>query len=104
LHHYIKWLNDLGMDDLDQVGGKNASLGEMISRLSDLDVSVPGGFVTTAEAFRDFLAQSGLAKRIHDTLESLDIEDLSALASAGKKIRGAAGCWRPPSSRLWNPQ
>jgi len=87
LHHYIKWLDDLGMNDLDQVGGKNASLGEMISQLSGLGVSVPGGFVTTAEAFRDFLAQSGLAKRIHDTLESLDIEDLHALASAGKQIR-----------------
>jgi len=87
LQHYIKCLNDLGMKDLDQVGGKNASLGEMISQLSQLGVSVPGGFATTAHAFREFLAQSGLASRIQATLESLDIEDLGALAATGKDIR-----------------
>jgi pyruvate,water dikinase len=75
------------MKDLDQVGGKNASLGEMISQLSELGVSVPGGFATTAHAFREFLAQSGLAARIHAALDSLDIEDLGALAAAGKDIR-----------------
>ncbi len=87
MQHYIKWLNELGMQDIDQVGGKNASLGEMISQLSALGVSVPGGFVTTAHAFREFLAQSGLAERIRQALESLDIEDLGKLASTGKDIR-----------------
>ena len=85
--HYIKWLDSLGMQDLEQVGGKNASLGEMISELSSLGVSVPGGFVTTADAFREFLAQSGLADRINHLLSSLDVEDLSALADAGKQTR-----------------
>jgi len=88
LTHYIKWLDSLGMHDLEQVGGKNASLGEMISELSSLGVSVPGGFATTANAFREFLAQSGLADRINDLLSSLDVEDLAALADAGKRIRG----------------
>jgi len=87
LPHYIKWLHDLGMKDLDQVGGKNASLGEMISQLSSLGVSVPGGFATTAQAFREFLAQSGVADRISEALAPLDIADLKALASAGKNIR-----------------
>ncbi|HKX54998.1 MAG TPA: phosphoenolpyruvate synthase, partial [Xanthomonadales bacterium] len=75
------------MSDLDQAGGKNASLGEMISQLSDLGVSVPGGFVTTADAFREFLAQSGLAERINQLLGELDVDDLPALAAAGKNIR-----------------
>ncbi len=85
--HYIKWLDSLGMHELDQVGGKNASLGEMISQLANLGVSVPGGFVTTADAFREFLAQSGLAERINGLLASLDVEDLAALADAGQRIR-----------------
>jgi pyruvate,water dikinase len=75
------------MDDLDSVGGKNASLGEMISQLSDLGVSVPGGFATTSRAFQDFLAQSGLGDRIDRKLEGLDIEDVHALAEAGSEIR-----------------
>lgn len=85
--HYIKWLDSLGMQDLNQVGGKNASLGEMISQLSSLGVSVPGGFATTADAFREFLAQSGLADRINQLLNSLNVDDITALASAGKTIR-----------------
>ncbi|GAB4186600.1 MAG: phosphoenolpyruvate synthase [Wenzhouxiangellaceae bacterium] len=84
---YILWLDELGMKDLDRVGGKNASLGEMISHLSQLGVRVPGGFATTAEAFREFLDQSGLAQRIQQRLESLDIEDVKALAQAGTEIR-----------------
>jgi pyruvate,water dikinase len=88
MNHYISWLNDLGMQDLDTVGGKNASLGEMISQLSNLGVSVPGGFATTAQAFRDFLAQTGLAGRINEKLDSLDVADVTALAAAGKDIRG----------------
>lgn len=87
MNHYISWLHELGMDDLDSVGGKNASLGEMISQLSDLGVSVPGGFATTSRAFQDFLAQSGLGDRIDRKLEGLDIEDVHALAEAGSEIR-----------------
>jgi len=87
LKHYIAWLHELGMGDLDRVGGKNASLGEMISQLADLGVSVPGGFATTAEAFRDFVAQSGLGERINARLEGLDTADVHALAEAGAEIR-----------------
>ncbi|MGD2130815.1 MAG: phosphoenolpyruvate synthase [Lysobacterales bacterium] len=87
MSHYIAWLHELGMQDLEQVGGKNASLGEMISQLSDLGVSVPGGFATTAEAFREFVGQSGLADRINARLESLDTGDVHALAEAGTEIR-----------------
>ena len=87
MNHYIAWLHELGMSDLEQVGGKNASLGEMISKLSDLGVSVPGGFATTSSAFRDFLSQSGLGDRIHSRLESLDTEDVHALHEAGAEIR-----------------
>ena len=85
--NYIAWLNKLGMDDLDEVGGKNASLGEMISQLSELGVSVPGGFATTSTAFREFLLQSGLGDRIHERLAVLDVSDVSALAEAGDEIR-----------------
>ena len=85
---YIRWLDQLGMGDLDQVGGKNASLGEMISNLASSGVQVPGGFATTADAFRDFLAETGLDRKIADRLEHLDVDDVRALAEAGKEIRG----------------
>ncbi len=75
------------MADLPRVGGKNASLGEMISQLADLGVSVPGGFATTVEAFRDFLAQSGLAGRISAELSALDVDDVRQLAACGQRIR-----------------
>ncbi len=75
------------MDDIETVGGKNASLGEMISNLSGLGVSVPGGFATTATAYREFLAADGLDKRIHALLGDLDIDDIDALTSAGATIR-----------------
>lgn len=84
---YILWLDELGMGDLDKVGGKNSSLGEMIGNLSELGVKVPGGFATTADAFREFLDQSGLARRIQDTLSTLDEEDTRALAATGQQIR-----------------
>jgi pyruvate,water dikinase len=87
MSEYILPLNALGMNDLDRVGGKNASLGEMISHLSELGVSVPGGFATTADAFRDFLQQTGLAERIASTLQRLDVEDVKTLAEIGEKIR-----------------
>jgi len=84
---YILWLDELGMDDLEKVGGKNASLGEMIAHLSELGVNVPGGFATTAAAFRQFLAQSGLAGRIGRALDELDANDTRALARTGSDIR-----------------
>ncbi|KTC85416.1 MULTISPECIES: phosphoenolpyruvate synthase [Legionella] len=80
-------LRHLGMKDLEQVGGKNASLGEMISHLSSAGVSVPTGFATTADSFREFLANDGLDKKIYELLQALDPDDLSALASVGKTIR-----------------
>lgn len=80
-------LAHLGMKDLDQVGGKNASLGEMISHLSSVGVAVPGGFATTADSFREFLAQNGLDKEINDQLAQLDTDDVRQLAVVGKEIR-----------------
>jgi len=80
-------LDQLRMTDVEHVGGKNASLGEMISQLAQAGIRVPGGFATTARAFRDFLAQSGLDKRISDRLSSLDADDVVALAACGAQIR-----------------
>src|SRR6202167_1362841 len=76
------------MQDVERVGGKNASLGEMISHLSALGVSVPGGFATTAAAYREFLAQDGLAERIETEWSARDGDDVSQLARSGEKIRG----------------
>ena len=75
------------MSDLDKVGGKNASLGEMIGALSSAGIRVPGGFASTAEAFREFLATGGLAARIEQRLASLDSNDVRALAECGREIR-----------------
>lgn len=77
----------LGMADLEQVGGKNASLGEMISHLASSGVAVPAGFATTANVFRDFLKENQLDKPISTLLESLDVDDVAQLAVTGKKIR-----------------
>jgi pyruvate,water dikinase len=75
------------MKDIEHVGGKNASLGELISNLSDLGVNVPGGFATTAKAYWDFLDHEGLAQRIMDELRDLDTNNISQLTGSGKKIR-----------------
>ncbi|UOV20275.1 phosphoenolpyruvate synthase [Pantoea agglomerans] len=83
----VLWYNQLGMHDVDRVGGKNASLGEMITNLSSLGVSVPNGFATTSYAFNLFLDQSGLNQRIYALLDETDINDVDALAKAGKQIR-----------------
>ncbi|MGX8219756.1 phosphoenolpyruvate synthase [Psychrobacter celer] len=80
-------LDQLGKDDIDMVGGKNASLGEMISHLSDLGVSVPGGFATTSNAFNRFLTETGLLDKINNELKTLDVNDVNKLAATGKKIR-----------------
>jgi pyruvate,water dikinase len=84
---YVIPFQSLGIADIEQVGGKNASLGEMISNLSASGVSVPGGFATTADAYRDFLKSNGLDQRIKQTLEALNVEDVNALAKAGAEIR-----------------
>jgi pyruvate,water dikinase len=84
---YVVSFEQLRMTDVDSVGGKNASLGEMISQLAGAGVRVPGGFATTAEAFRDFLSASGLDKRIAERLSTLNPEDVRELASAGAEIR-----------------
>lgn len=77
----------LRMTDVEQVGGKNSSLGEMISQLADTGVRVPGGFATTAHAYRVFLAQSGLDAKINAVLDTLDVDDVNALVKAGAEIR-----------------
>ncbi|MFG0233322.1 phosphoenolpyruvate synthase [Achromobacter sp. 413638] len=84
---YVVLFEQLRMTDVDSVGGKNASLGEMISQLSGAGVRVPGGFATTADAFRDFLKASGLDKRIAERLTTLNPEDVRELANAGSEIR-----------------
>ncbi|NCF23673.1 MAG: phosphoenolpyruvate synthase [Gammaproteobacteria bacterium] len=85
---YVIKLAELGMNDVERVGGKNASLGEMISNLNELGVTVPGGFATTATAYRDFLAADGLDARINSLLDDLDVDDIEALTSVGRQIRG----------------
>jgi pyruvate,water dikinase len=87
LSEYVLWFNELGMHDVDRVGGKNASLGEMISHLANAGVSVPGGFATTAHAFRDFISQSGLDQKINAMLSGLDVDDVVKLAETGKALR-----------------
>ncbi|MCW5578581.1 MAG: phosphoenolpyruvate synthase, partial [Dokdonella sp.] len=84
----VLWLDSLRMSDLGKVGGKNASLGEMIGNLTQLGVSVPGGFATTAQAFQQYLERSGLAARIQQRLATLDVEHVDALTAAGAEIRG----------------
>ena len=86
---YVIKLAELGMQDVEVVGGKNASLGEMIGNLSNLGVSVPGGFATTAAAYREFLSENGLVQQIADQLDDLDVDDIPALSAAGKSIRDA---------------
>ena len=88
MNENILWLHELRLADLARVGGKNSSLGEMIGNLAGLGVSVPGGYATTSEAFKDFIAHNDLSKRIFDKLATLDVEDVAALTVAGKEIRG----------------
>jgi pyruvate,water dikinase len=83
----ILWFTQMGMADVPQVGGKNASLGEMVSNLSHLGVSVPGGFATTADAYREFLAAGGLYDRIKQVVEALDVSDVADLSRVGANVR-----------------
>ncbi|HET8597890.1 MAG TPA: phosphoenolpyruvate synthase [Castellaniella sp.] len=84
---YVVSFEQLRMTDVDSVGGKNASLGEMISQLAQAGVRVPGGFATTADAFRDFLKSTGLDARINARLDALNADDVRELAAAGAEIR-----------------
>ncbi len=85
--HYIQEFDQLTINDVEKVGGKNASLGEMIGNLTALGVSVPNGFATTADAYREFLATDGLDKRINDRLDKLNVDNIADLTSAGADIR-----------------
>src|SRR3984885_11001683 len=85
---YIIPFEQLKNKDVELVGGKNASIGEMISGLATLGLPVPGGFATTSHAYRDFLAQDGLDERIRAVLASLDVDDVERLSVVGAQIRG----------------
>ncbi|AVJ55959.1 phosphoenolpyruvate synthase [Idiomarina sp. OT37-5b] len=87
MQEYVLWYQQLGMQDVNRVGGKNASLGEMISNLAGAGVEVPGGFATTADAYNQFLDQSGLNDKIHQLLDTLDVDDVNELSKAGQQIR-----------------
>lgn len=87
MQEYVLWYEELGMQDVPRVGGKNASLGEMISNLANAGVQVPGGFATTSYAFNEFLEQSGLNARIHEVLDTLDVDDVNELMKVGSQIR-----------------
>jgi pyruvate,water dikinase len=85
----VRWFSEIGLADLEQVGGKNASLGEMVSHLTDLGVRVPDGFATTSDAYHRFIGETGLAERITGLLDGLDTDDVRRLAEVGKEIREA---------------
>jgi len=88
LTDYVLWFDQVSMGDVERVGGKNASLGEMISNLTSAGVSVPNGFATTADAYREFLNYEGLDRRIQAELDALDVNDIPALTETGSRIRG----------------
>ena len=87
MSRYVVPFEAVGMRDVERVGGKNASIGEMIGKLARLGVRVPGGFATTAQAYREFLARDGLAGRIQAALAGLDVDDVGRLAAIGTQIR-----------------
>ena len=97
--HNIRWFAEVGLADLDQVGGKNASLGEMIGNLKSAGVNVPDGFATTADAFRRFTAQTALDELINAELAALDVEDVRAV---GRRWDGGSAprCWTSPSRTI----
>ncbi|MDF2747514.1 MAG: pps, partial [Propionibacteriaceae bacterium] len=85
----VLWFSEIGLADLEQVGGKNSSLGEMVRSLASAGVRVPDGFATTADAYRRFIGETGLAERITDALDGLDTDDVRRLAEVGNQIRTA---------------
>src|SRR5215218_2261465 len=85
----VRWFAELGLGDVEQVGGKNSSLGEMVSQLSEVGIRVPNGFATTADAYRRFIGDTGLADRINQRLGDLDTDDVQRLADVGQEIRAA---------------
>ena len=91
MQDYIRWFDSLNMNDVGIVGGKNASLGEMVSNLTALDIDVPNGFATTAAAYQDFINQDNLSAEINNILDNLDIDNINQLTAAGTKIRNAIG-------------
>ncbi len=91
MREYVIGLSAIGKDDLDRVGGKNASLGEMIAHLDELDIRVPDGFATTSDAFSEFLYQDGLGEAIHGMLDGLDVDDVESLGRTGARIRELIG-------------
>jgi pyruvate,water dikinase len=86
-HKNVIWLKEISINDIARVGGKNASLGEMLNQLSHVGIQVPDGFATTAEAFHRFLAQNNLDQRIHEAINSTSVEDVTVLAKTGAQIR-----------------
>ena len=88
MSEYIAWFDHLSMNDVGLVGGKNASLGEMINHLSQVGVNVPSGFATTTTAYREFLSANGLVGRINQILAELDVDNINALSTVGRTIRG----------------
>src|SRR6476620_7464783 len=86
---YIRWFADLGLDDIPLVGGKNASLGEMVRALSAVGVRVPPGFAITADAYREFLHEAQLDQKIAAVLKDLDTRDIAALRQCGRQVRQA---------------
>ena len=87
MSEYVISLDKLCMEDVGRVGGKNASLGEMLQNLAPLGVDVPGGFATTADAYREFLLHDGLQSKINERLRELDVDDVTALQKTGQEIR-----------------
>src|SRR5947208_17052490 len=96
----VVWFDHLRMSDVHRVGGKNASLGEMISQLAGAGIRVPGGFATTAFAFREFLTHNHLAERIDQRLDQLDADDVAALTTAGTEIRNWIGDAQLPAASI----
>lgn len=96
--NYIRWFDQLGIDDVPLVGGKNASLGEMYRELASKGVKVPNGFAVTAEAYRYFLRQAGLDQQIRKILEGLDTGDIANLRQRGKRVRHAIRAASLPSN------
>ena len=87
----VRWFTEVGLADLDQVGGKNASLGEMIGSLTSAGVNVPDGFATTADAYRRFVSQTFLDRTINAELAALDVEDVRQLAEVGRRVAMVSG-------------